>query len=120
MIYSGPVYAGMQVEGNRVRVKFDHLGGGLESRSFAWLNLEEGGHQVARSIPGAVAGFTIASEDGKFVPAEAKIDGQTVIVWSDQVPKPTAVRYAWADDWFCALRNKAGLPAAPFRTDAPR
>jgi sialate O-acetylesterase len=49
--------------------------------------------------------------------ADAKIDGSTVVVWSDKVPEPVAVRYAWADNPVCNLYNKAGLPAYPFRTD---
>jgi sialate O-acetylesterase len=62
-------------------------------------------------------GFAIAGLDQKFVWAEAKIDGDTVMVWSDQAPQPVAVRYAWADNPVCNLYNKAGLPASPFRTD---
>jgi sialate O-acetylesterase len=63
-------------------------------------------------------GFTIAGEDRKFVPAAAKIiaDNQ-VEVWSNSVPQPVAVRYAWANNPVCNLKNHAGLPASPFRTD---
>ena len=62
-------------------------------------------------------GFAIAGEDKKFVWADARIEGEKVIVHSDQVPKPVAVRYAWADNPDCNLMNKASLPASPFRTD---
>ena len=62
-------------------------------------------------------GFAIAGEDKKFVWADAKIDGDTVVVCSEKVAEPVAVRYAWADNPDCNLYNKAGLPASPFRTD---
>ena len=58
-----------------------------------------------------------SGEDRKFVWAEAKIDGDDVIVWSDKVEKPVAVRYGWADDPAVSLYNGADLPASPFRTD---
>jgi sialate O-acetylesterase len=97
--YSGPIYRDMKVEGNRVRVRFDHANG---------LKTRDG------SPP---KGFAIAGEDKKFVWADAKIDGEAVIVSSDKVKKPTAVRYGWADDPTVSLYNAAGLPASPFRTD---
>ena len=66
---------------------------------------------------GKLKGFSIAGADKKFVWARAKIDGKDVIVSSDQVAKPVAVRYGWANNPVCNLYNKAGLPASPFRTD---
>jgi sialate O-acetylesterase len=100
VVYSGPIYESMAVEGNKLRLRFQHTDGGL-------------------MIKGAAAskGFEIAGEDRKFVPAEAAIDGKTIVVRSSQVASPVAVRYAWADDPLCTLYNKAGLPASPFRTD---
>jgi sialate O-acetylesterase len=99
MEYSGPMFASMKVEGGAVRVKFDHAVG-----------------LMARG--GTVGGFEIAGADQKFVPAEAKIVGDAVVVRSPAVTAPTAVRYAWADYPDTAnLDNGAGLPAAPFRTD---
>jgi sialate O-acetylesterase len=65
----------------------------------------------------AVRGFAVAGGDRKFYPAEASIDGDTVIVRSPQVPVPVAVRYAWADDPDANLFNRDGLPASPFRSD---
>ena len=62
-------------------------------------------------------GFAVAGADKKFVWANAKIENNTVIVWSDKVKEPVAARYAWAIYRFCNLYNKAGLPASPFRTD---
>jgi sialate O-acetylesterase len=100
--YSGPVYESMKIEGDKIRLKFSHLGGGLVARG------------------GPLKWFTIAGADNKFVPAEATIEGDTVIVRSDAVPAPAAVRYAWVNfPEGCNLFNAAGLPAAQFRTDAP-
>jgi sialate O-acetylesterase len=98
--YSGPVYESMKVSGNAIRVKFSHLGGGLVAKD------------------GPLKWFAIAGADGKFVSAEAKIEGDTVVVSSPEVSTPVAVRYAW-DNYpeGCNLYNAAGLPAAPFRTD---
>ena len=97
--FSGPMYKSMKVEGGAIRLSFDHLGGGLVAK---------GGDPV---------GFAIAGADKKFVWAKARIDGNTVVVSSDQVAQPAAVRYAWADNPKCNLYNKEGLPASPFRTD---
>ena len=62
-------------------------------------------------------GFAIAAEDRNFVWAKAEISGDKVIVWSDEIKAPVAVRYAWADNPVCNLYNSNGLPAGPFRTD---
>jgi len=99
VIDSGPVYKSMQIDGGAVRLSFDELGGGLETHG---QKLE---------------GFTIAGEDKKFVPADAKIDGDVVIVEAQSVTHPVAVRYGWENSPTCTLYNKARLPAAPFRTD---
>jgi sialate O-acetylesterase len=100
LAYSGPVFRGGTPEGNRFRIKFDHIGGGLKAR---------GG--------GKLTGFTIAGADRRFVPAETKINGDAVLVSSPEVKQPQAVRYAWAANPVCNLINKEDLPAAPFRTD---
>jgi sialate O-acetylesterase len=100
--YSGPMYESMKVEGNAIRVRFSHLGGGLVAKN------------------GPLKWFVIAGADMKFVPAEAKIDGDTVVVSSPEVAVPVAVRYAWVNfPDGCNLYNAAGLPAAQFRTDRP-
>jgi len=100
--YSGPQYASMTVEGANIRLKFSHLGGGLLARG------------------GPLKWLTIAGADGNFVPADATIDGDTVVVHSDAVSAPAAVRYAWVNyPEGCNLFNAAGLPAPQFRTDAP-
>jgi len=98
---SGPIYKGSRVEGNRIRIFFTHAESGLASLSGEDLK-----------------GFAIAGDDKKFVWAQAKVEGSTVVVWNPSVAKPTAVRYAWADNPACNLINKAGLPASPFRTDS--
>ena len=100
VVHSGPVYEKLAIEGGKVRLHFQHVGGGLTAK---------GG--------GLLKGFTVAGADRKWVWAEAAIDGKTVVVHSEQVPKPAAVRYAWAMNPECNLYNAEGLPAAPFRTD---
>lgn len=105
---SGPAYQSMKIDGGAIRIRFAHLGGGL----------------VAKSGPphdplyDPLYDFTIAGADQRFLPAEAKIDGDTVVVRSAHVPAPVAVRYAWTEyPDGPNLYNAAGLPAAPFRTD---
>jgi sialate O-acetylesterase len=98
--YSGPLYESMRIDGSEIRLRFTRVGSGLEARSGTELH-----------------GFAIAGADRKFHWAEARIDGDTVVVSSRDVPSPVAVRYAWADSPVCDLFNKDGLPASPFRTD---
>jgi sialate O-acetylesterase len=102
LAYSGPLYKRMKVQGDTIAVSFDHAQGGL---------LAAGG--------GKLEGFAIAGADGKFVWANARIDGERVVVSSPQVRKPRAVRYGWADNPAVNLTNRAGLPASPFQTDGP-
>jgi len=97
--YSGPVYKKMAVEGQKARLYFDYTYGGLLARE------------------GHLSDFVIAGEDRKFVPAQAVIDGDTIVVSSDQVQKPVAVRYAWSNWVKGTLFNKEELPASSFRTD---
>jgi sialate O-acetylesterase len=99
VVDSGPVYEAMRVEGSRMRLAFEHAEGGLEAKG------------------GALTGFAVAGEDRIFHPAEARIEGESVVVWSDAVPRPKAVRYGWEDSPVCNLYGVYGLPAAPFRTD---
>jgi len=96
---SGPLYASNSIEGTRIRIRFAHTYDGLEAKG------------------GELKGFAIAGADKKFAWANAKIDGDTVLVWNDAVPAPAYVRYAWAYNPECTLINSAGLPAGPFRTD---
>lgn len=75
------------------------------------------GYYFAKRLQSELEGFAICGEDKKWGWARAMIDGDTVIVWSEKIPSPVAVRYAWADNPPGNLYNGAGLPASPFRTD---
>ncbi|HLJ54646.1 MAG TPA: sialate O-acetylesterase [Chthonomonadaceae bacterium] len=97
---SGPVLESAAPSVGEVRLRFSHTGGGLIARG------------------DRLEGFTIAGEDGKFVPASAAIRGDTIVVSSPEVPHPAGVRYGWADYPEGNLWNRAGLPASPFRTDS--
>jgi sialate O-acetylesterase len=98
VVFSGPLYKSMKIEGNKIRISFDYADGLLAK-------------------DGDVKEFTIAGADTNFVAAKAAIEGNTIVVWSDAVPKPVAVRFAWKNVPFPNLYNKADLPASPFRTD---
>jgi len=112
VVYSGPLYKGYKVEGNRIRLEFDHVGGGL-------IVGEKKGIGPATVLPdGKLKWFAIADKDRKWYWADAVIDGNTILVSHPQVPVPSAVRYAFAFNPEGAnLYNKEGLPASPFRTD---
>jgi sialate O-acetylesterase len=97
--YSGPLFSGFKVEGSQVRLNFTHVDGGLTAEG------------------DKLEGFAIAGKDGRYVWGNAKIDGETVLVSSDLVSEPANIRYGWAFNPIGNLRNKAGLPALPFRTD---
>ena len=100
---SGPIFREHSVDGAEMTLRFDHVGSGLASRG---------------DVP--LEGFAIAGEDRVFHSASARIEGDTIIVSSSDVPSPRAVRYAWADNPACSLVNAEGLPASPFRTDGWR
>ena len=105
IVYSGPVYKDVEFDGDKAVVTFDHVGGGLVAR-YQTLN-----------------GFTICGKDRVFHPATAELKGDTVVVHSDKVAEPVAVRFGWKNYPVVNLynRNKGGkgiaLPATPFRTD---
>ncbi|MBN2092824.1 sialate O-acetylesterase [candidate division KSB1 bacterium] len=102
VVYSGPMYKSMKIDGNKIILTFTNIGSGLAAK---------GGQELK--------GFAISGVDKKFIWAQAKIDGDKIIVWSDKIVNPVAVRYAWADNPEGAnLYNIEGLPASPFRTDA--
>jgi sialate O-acetylesterase len=107
--YSGPTYDSIRVEGNTARVTFKHTGGGLVAK--------DGDKAGGDKMGGELRGFTIAGADGKYAPATAKIDGDAVLVSSESVAAPVAVRYGWANVPDVNLWNKAGLPASPFQSD---
>ncbi len=99
VLCSGPVFKSMEVKGNEIILKFDNAGGGLMAKG------------------DKLTGFAIAGEDRKFVYADARIAGDTVIVSSPDVAAPAMVYYGWANNPVCNLYNKEGLPAVPFRTN---
>jgi sialate O-acetylesterase len=95
VVYSGPLFRQATREGTSVRLWFDHTADGLRAK-------------------GALAGFEIAGADGAFQPAQARLDGSTVVVSHAGIPDPRRVRYAWSDNPRAALFNSEGLPASPF------
>lgn len=99
VVACGPLYKSMKQEDGKIVVEFDYAAGRLVSKG------------------DTLKGFAIAGEDKTFVWAEAKIEGDKVVVSSPKVKSPVAVRYAWANNPECNLFNQAGLPASPFRTD---
>ncbi|MBU0472968.1 MAG: beta galactosidase jelly roll domain-containing protein [Bacteroidetes bacterium] len=99
--YSGPIYKSMKIENDKIILSFENIGNGLMAKGNEELKC-----------------FAIAGADKIFVWAQAKIENDKIIVWSNKVLNPVAVRYAWADNPEGAnLFNKDGLPASPFRTD---
>lgn len=120
--FSGPVYDSMNIENGKAILSFKNTDGGLVAKAlpetYTVNSLSKETAPLVRNSPASqVEGFAICGEDHKWVWADAKIDGDKVTVWSDKVPAPVAVRYAWADNPTCNLYNGAGLPASPFRTD---
>ncbi|HYE21793.1 MAG TPA: hypothetical protein VEA69_25355, partial [Tepidisphaeraceae bacterium] len=113
VVGSGPRYQSMSVEGDKVKLTFTDVGGGLTIAAAPPIKL---GEEPAKPLDKLV-GFSIAGPDKKFVWANAKIEGNTVVVWADGVTEPKAVRYGWANNPEVNLYNKEGLPASPFRTD---
>ena len=112
LVYSGPLFKYMRIEGAEIRIAFDSVGSGLI------IATKKGYDPVVKEPHGKLQKFVIAGEDKKWVWADARIDGKTVVVSSPEVPKPVAVRYAFASNPDgCNLYNNEGLPASPFRTD---
>jgi len=100
LLYSGPIYRSMTIDGAAIRLHFASAGSALKARG------------------DVLAGFTIAAADRHFHAATARIDGDDVVVRSADVSRPVAVRYGWSENPAEAnLVNAAGLPASPFRTD---
>jgi len=97
--FRGPTLRSHHVEGGRVRLEFDSGGSGLVARG------------------GELKDFVVADAMGRFVPARAVIEGDAVLVWSDEVARPAAVRYGWKNYFEPTLFNREGFSATPFRTD---
>ena len=99
IVCSGPVYKSMEIKGGEIVLKFDNVAGGLAARGDKLM------------------GFAIAGSDKKFVYADARIAGDTVVISAADVPSPAMACYGWANNPVCNLYNKEGLPAVPFRTN---
>jgi sialate O-acetylesterase len=97
---SGPLPSGHKIKGSEIVLTFSHADGGLVAKD------------------GVLAGFIIAGENRQWKPAAARLEGNTVVVSSQEAQSPVAVRYAWENFPHCNLYNGAGLPASPFRTDS--
>lgn len=101
IVFSGPIFQSAAIEGNKISIAFNHTGSGLVTND---------GEELRQ--------FAVAGADKKFIWAQAKIEGDKVVVWNDKIPEPKYVRYAWSDNPDGAnLYNREGLPASPFRTD---
>ncbi|MEW6356753.1 MAG: sialate O-acetylesterase [Planctomycetota bacterium] len=98
LVYSGPMFQAMDIEGDKIRIRFDHVGGGLASRDGKPLDW-----------------FEIIGKETDFTKANAAIDGETVVVSAPEVKDPVAVRFAWHKTAEPNLMNKEGLPAVPFQ-----
>jgi len=99
IVYSGPLYESLTIEGNKIRLSFAHTADGLMSRD---------------SKP--LTEFQLAGSDGTFFAAEATIDKHTVLVQSKDVTSPLQVRFGWHAITNPNLVNSTGLPASPFQT----
>lgn len=112
LVPSGPLYKSHKVEGKTIRLSFDHVGSGLI------VGKKNGLEPTAEVKDGKLEHFSISGKDNKWVWADARIDGQTVVVESKEITEPVAVRYGFTMNPAKAnLYNKEGLPAGPFRTD---
>ena len=99
IVYSGPLYKSMKIEGDKIRLHFAHAEG------------------LAARDGKPLAEFTIAGADNEFVPARATVDGETIVVQAESVAQPRQARFGWHKTCNPNLVNGAGLPAAPFHTD---
>lgn len=101
LVYSGPTFRSIDIQGSKATISFDNIGGGL----------------ITTNKYGYVEGFSIAGKNHQFVWAKAYIDGDKIVVYSEKVKDPLAVRYAWANNPDVNLYNRQGIPAVPFKTD---
>jgi sialate O-acetylesterase len=111
LVYSGPIYDKIEIADNKATVHFTQIGSGLVIGKTPWV-----ADGLVPLPTDSLVGFTIAGADNKFVPADATITGNSVVVSSSQVTQPVSVRYAFGSATG-NLYNKEGLPASPFRSD---
>ena len=120
LVTTGPRYESFRIVGPSIVVHFTDVAGGLRvipSGDFAGDRYGSRGEKVEKAESGVLSGFQIAGPDRVWHWADARIEGDTVVVSSADVPHPVAVRYAWSANPVCNLFNAEGLPAWPFRTD---
>ncbi len=123
IVYSGPMYKSVKTDGGKAVISFDHVAGGLVGKEMV-PTMERPGKGGAAwrvkegSTSASLVGFTVCGKDKVFHNAKAEIAGDTVVVSSEAVAEPIAVRYGWANHPICNLFNREGLPASPFRTDS--
>jgi sialate O-acetylesterase len=115
IVSSGPRFESMSVEGDKIRIKYRDVGSGLMLAVSPFVSNDPPNENPALPTTAPLS-FDIAGVDHKWVVAQAQIDGNDVLVSSDQVPQPVAVRYGWAQNPQINLYNKEGFPAVPFRT----
>ena len=99
LVYAGPRYDSLSLQGNKIRLFFSHTGSGL------------------KSVDNPLKYFEIAGSNNIFYAAQAEIEGNEVVVWSSQVTSPKNVRYAYVKNAEASLYNNEGFPAIPFRTN---
>ncbi len=122
VVYSGPMFESMEVDGDKAVLSFTHTDGGLVaeplSETYVLSSLTGTTQPLEPNSPDSeLEGFAICGEDHNWVWADARIEGDQVVVWSESVKEPVAVRYNWADNPSGNLYNASGLPAIAFRTD---
>jgi len=110
--FTGPVFSHARIEQNRIRLFFEGAKGGLTMGS-----APGSGETISSPVSSSLKGFAVRGTDGRWFPAEARIEEKTVLLSSDAVPKPVAARYDWKSLPDGNLYDRAGLPALPFRTD---
>lgn len=112
IVYSGPLYKGMEKEGDKIRVSFDHVGSGLI------MGHKEGLQPVMEVGGSKLTHFAIQAADDQWHWANAAIDGKTVVVWKDGISDPKHVRFGYeSNPATINLYNKEGIPASPFTTE---
>jgi len=115
VVYSGPRFEKMTIEGSKVRINFSSIGSGIKLAVSPYVcsDLPNDNPALPTTEP---LGFEIAGADKKWAVAKARIDGNDVVVWNEKIASPVAVRYAWSQNPPVNLYNKEGFPAVPFRT----